>query len=351
MKLLILTQKVDINDDVLGFMHAWIAEFAKACERVIVICLEKGEVNLPDNVKVLSLGKERGHSKVQYIWNFYQYIWLEHKNYDQVFVHMNQEYVVLGTVPWKMWGKKISLWYAHGATSWSLKIAEKLSDIIFTSTKSGFRIKSDKVKVVGQGIDINRFRPETEKRQCSVFKIITVGRISPVKDYETLIEAVEILIRGGVKLRTDIVGGVGLPEQKKYLASLKKIVAEKRLVNVINFVGAVSNSNIVGHLQSADLFVNMSHTGSLDKAVLEAMACGLPVLTCNEALIGILGEYKEMLIYDKGDYEELAERIKLFINMDKTEEAKVKADLREIVVKSHSLEGLIKKFNIFLLAL
>ena len=57
MRLLILTQKVDINDDILGFFHRWIEEFAKRCEKVIVICLQEGRHDLPSNVKVLSLGK------------------------------------------------------------------------------------------------------------------------------------------------------------------------------------------------------------------------------------------------------------------------------------------------------
>ena len=59
MKLLIITQKVDINDPVLGFFHRWLEEFAKHYEFVTVICLEKGEHRLPENVKVLSLGKEK----------------------------------------------------------------------------------------------------------------------------------------------------------------------------------------------------------------------------------------------------------------------------------------------------
>ena len=59
MKILICTQKVDLNDDILGFFHSWIAEFAKQCEKVTVICLYKGEYDLPGNVKVLSLGKEK----------------------------------------------------------------------------------------------------------------------------------------------------------------------------------------------------------------------------------------------------------------------------------------------------
>src|SRR3989344_6741688 len=57
MRLLIVTQKVDKNDPVLGFFHRWIEKFAKNFERVTVICLGKGEYNLPANVKVLSLGK------------------------------------------------------------------------------------------------------------------------------------------------------------------------------------------------------------------------------------------------------------------------------------------------------
>src|SRR3989338_2848671 len=58
LKLLIITQKVDKNDHILGFFHRWLEEFAKNTEKLTVICLEKGEYNLPENVKVLPLGKK-----------------------------------------------------------------------------------------------------------------------------------------------------------------------------------------------------------------------------------------------------------------------------------------------------
>ena len=63
MKLLILTQKMDKNDDLLGFFHNWVSEFAKKCEKVTVISLGIGEYSLSDNVKVLSLGKETDDRK------------------------------------------------------------------------------------------------------------------------------------------------------------------------------------------------------------------------------------------------------------------------------------------------
>ena len=106
MRLLVCTQKIDRNDPVLGFFHRWIEEFSKHYESLVVICLEKGEYVLPKNVKVLSLGKEKNKlttnylllttAKLKYVWNFYKCIFKFRRDYDAVFVHMNQEYVILG---------------------------------------------------------------------------------------------------------------------------------------------------------------------------------------------------------------------------------------------------------------
>ena len=140
MKLLIITQKVDRNDPILGFFHRWIIEFAKHFESIAVICLFEGEHNLPANVKVLSLGKEEGGARIsktlRYIVRFYNYIWRERKNYDAVFVHMNPIYVVLGGVLWRMWKKKISLWYTHKSVDLKLRAAEKFVHFIFTASRS-----------------------------------------------------------------------------------------------------------------------------------------------------------------------------------------------------------------------
>ena len=66
MKLLIITQKINQADDVLGFFHGWIEEFAHQVESVVALGLENGEHRLPQNVKVLSLGKEVRRSLIRY---------------------------------------------------------------------------------------------------------------------------------------------------------------------------------------------------------------------------------------------------------------------------------------------
>jgi len=281
---------------------------------------------------------------LKYIWNFYKYIWVE--DYDVVFVHMNQIYIILGGILWRLLGKKIGLWYAHGYVPFSLRIAEKFSHIIFTSTKSGFRLKSKKVRIVGQGIDVEKFKfADVVQKNNDTFKIISIGRISPIKDYETIINAVEVLVRKGVKLNVDIIGGAGLPEHERYLSDLKNVVKEKGLEEVFKFKGPVPNSDIILLLQRSNLFVNTSHTGSLDKAMLEAMAVGVPTVSCNEAMMEVLGEYSDKLMYNKKDFEALADKIGFVINLSKEERNAMSVDLRNIVVQEHSITRFIGKIE------
>ncbi|TSC61340.1 MAG: hypothetical protein G01um1014107_34 [Parcubacteria group bacterium Gr01-1014_107] len=342
MRLLICTQKVDLNDGVLGFIHRWVEEFAKRFEEVIVICLEKGEFKLPENVKVFSLGKEVNSSRLRYIINFYKFLWLERNSYDVVFVHMIYEYVILGGFFWRLSKKRIGLWYAHGHTPLLLRLAEILSHVIFTSTRSGFRLRSRKLKVVGQGIDTEYFNCSLERKE-GIFSIISVGRISPVKDYLTLIKAAKILADAGASFRINIIGKPVRSADGRYFEWLKEKIKNAGLESSFSFLGEVANVRLKGHLCTANLFVNMSQTGSLDKAILEAMAAGLPVLTCNEALSEILEEHQSLLMYTKRNYHQLAGKIEMISDFSQEERQQLGLKLRQIVVRDHHISGLINK--------
>src|SRR3989338_6152195 len=112
---LVLTQKMNREDPILGFFHGWMIELAKHADEVTIICLEKGFCRLPGNVRVLSLGKERGVRRAGFIKNFIKAIWQDRKNYQSVFVHMNPEYVLLGGLLWRLSGKRVLLLYNHAA--------------------------------------------------------------------------------------------------------------------------------------------------------------------------------------------------------------------------------------------
>lgn len=340
MKLLILTQKIDQNDDILGFFHGWVAEFAKHCEQVTVICLYKGEYDLPVNVKVLSLGKEESKCKIKYLFRFYKHIWQERKSYDAVFVHMNQIYVILGGFFWRVWRKKISLWYTHKQVSPSLRLAEKLVNNIFTASQESFRLPTKKVQVMGHGINTEIFKPLDNRKANQKFSVLTVGRISPIKDIKTLVRAMAILKEDNIELK--IVGAPGTPEQEEYLQEIKDLIQEIQIEEKIIFCGSIPNHSVREYYQKADLFVNLAPTGGLDKAILEAMACACPVIVCNETVKKDLGEFTNELFFVHGDANDLAEKIKNLLNSSIDNRQAIANQLRQRVVENHNLEKLIK---------
>lgn len=362
MKLLILTQKMDINDDVLGFFHDWVLEFAKHCEKVTVICLEKAKYELPENVRVLSLGKEglknppfspfvkRGN-KILYGLRFYKYIWQERKNYDAVFVHMNPEYAVMGGLFWRVWHKKIGLWYVHKNVDLKLRLAEKMATTIFTVSKESFQLLSRKLKILGHGINLNKFKacPEPAgwiqnpnfKMEENIFKIIYVGRISPIKNQKLLVEAIDILInREKVEnIKVDFVGRPIYAADIKYQNELRALVEEKKLTRYVHFVGSVSHEDICRVYNNADLSVNLCPTGGIDKAVLESMACGCLALVVNESFRNILPS--EMISDAK--FEMLANKIKFLMLMPALDKEEMQRRLSNEVAERHDLKILINK--------
>lgn len=280
MRLLIITQKVDKNDPVLGFFCRWIEEFAKNVEQLTVICLQKGEFNLPANVRVLSLGKENGESRLKYLFNFYKYIWRERKNYDTVFVHMNQEYVLLGGLIWKSRRKKVWLWRNHARGNWLTRLAVLLSDRVFCTSPQSFTAKFSKTGIMPVGVDTDFFRPDSSVRKIP-HSILFLGRIAPVKNVEMFIEALKQLNERGINFTATIAGGA-LPRDKDYERKIRNKVAKYKLTGKVKFTGPVTQEQARQLYREHEIYVNLTPSGSLDKTIFEAMACGAVPLVANQ---------------------------------------------------------------------
>lgn len=341
MRLLILTQAVDQNDADLGFFHHWIEEIAEQVDEVLVICLRKGDYHLPSNVTVLSLGKEHGAGKSSYLRRLFRYIFLE--RYDHVFVHMNPEYIVLCGWWWRLRKKKVLLWYTHKAINLKLRIAEKFATKIFTASKESFRLPSKKVEVVGHGIDVEYFQSAADRpSESNRLKILSVGRISPVKDYETIIRGLSKVNIGRMTKQYDIVGEAITPQDAEYKELLDKLNA---LLNATRDGGGIQKvllsyssakyTDMPAIYKSHDLLVHSSKTGSLDKVVLEAMAAGLPVFTSSEAYV----EFGDLVVhFVANDSQNLAQCIEKNINSDILDRT---AERRNFIREHHNLDSLI----------
>src|SRR3989344_4729294 len=339
MKLLIITQKVDINVDNLGSFHGWLKKLAQKAD-IFVIANYVGKYDLPSNVKIFSLGKEIGVGRLVKIFKYQWFLLKLLPKVDGVFFHMCPEYVLGAHLLPKIFRKKTLLWYTHKSVNWKLRLAEKLTDKIFTASKESFRLPSKKVEITGHGIDLDKFKPAETKKDGSKFKIISVGRISPVKNYEIMINAGEILKSRNFNFEIRVAGAPILESDKIYFGKLKNLIKEKKLDDIVEFVGPIPNNYFAEFYQSGDLFINLSDTGSLDKAVLEAMACGLKILTSNEAFKDIFPEEN----FTKNEPKAVAEKIE---NLSKSPNMN-KDKFIDYMSANHGLDNLVKKIIGFL---
>lgn len=331
MRLLVVTQTLDKNDSNLGFFHSWVLGLAKKFETVKVIALNVGAHDLPGNVTVHTLGKELGMERIPRMLRYVALLVRFRREYTHVFAHMNPEYVIGGGLIWRMLGKKIGFWYVHGAVTARLRIAELFAHKIFTASRESCRLKSGKVSVVGHGIDTDAFSPGNTPHPPTV---ITTGRFSPSKRLELIIDAMKDAIAGVPDSRGRIVGDAGTPGDVPYASQIKKLAASAG----IEVARPVVHADVPSVLHLADVFLNASTTSSIDKAVLEAMACGVIPVTSNSAFANMLTPWK--LYVDATRTAFAARIIELLRSPD--ERKSLAAKVREEVVRNHSLTRLIE---------
>jgi glycosyltransferase involved in cell wall biosynthesis len=186
-----------------------------------------------------------------------------------------------------------------------------------TYVDAGFSEQS--IVVVRNAIDTNVFSP-AESEDIKSFAdrpekvILYVGRISPEKGIEVLIDAMVIARRRQPGIRLLIVGNArGHGATGAYMESLRTH-AEGALGEAVSFRPATSD--IVALYRNADLTVLPSVWDEpFGRVVIESMACGVPCLASRAGGIPeILGGELEELLFDKGNPADLAAKMVTFIN-------------------------------------
>ncbi|HEY4509069.1 MAG TPA: glycosyltransferase family 4 protein [Candidatus Paceibacterota bacterium] len=334
MRLLIFTQKVDRNDSVLGFFHNWIIEIAKKVEEVQIICLEKGEFDFPKNAKVYSLGKEKGVSKLRRIINLYKYLWIIRGSYDKVFVHMNEEYVWLLGLYWRIIGVPVYMWRNHPRGAFLTRVAVLFSTKVFCTSTSSFTARFKKTAIMPAGIDTKIFRV-VDGVVRKKYSICMIGRISPVKHIELGLEAFGRLVASGSQASLNIIGST-VERDIEYYDKLKEYVLEHNLSNSISFTSAVTPDKLAEIYSSYEICLNLTESGSFDKTIVEATACGCIPLVSNTSLRSLLPE----ACITEATSEEIAKSIERLLDAHSQMETVEKL---KPFVESQSLDLLVKR--------
>lgn len=172
---------------------------------------------------------------------------------------------------------------------------------------------SRNVEVVPFGIDLNRFRPDNPKKSRDGFVIGTVKGLEDYYGIGTIIQAFNLLVQNddnaGLKL---IIAGDG-SQKEKFI----NLVNQFGIQENVKFLGNYPYSKIQELYNSFDICVFASTRESFGVAVLEAQACGIPVLVSDiDGFKEVYKDGKTALSFRAGDAWDLAEKIKLLMSDD-----------------------------------
>lgn len=350
MKILIITQKYDLTDVNLGAFNVWWQKLAEKLDYVYILALEKRSEPPFKNIKVISMGKERGLGKFGRLFNFYKNLFKILSQTDIIFVHMIPLYLILAWLPAKIFRNKIVMWYAGVTINNWVKLAVWLSDKSLTSHKSGLRMESDKIAVIGHGIDTERFSPygrSPEGRKIhNTITILSVGRITPSKGHDLVIKSVSNLVKNGYDLNLKIIGGVVQKHHREYQENLKKLAANLGILDRIEFTGAVNYNEMPRYYNEAEILVDAVPPGGFDKVIMEAMASNVIPLTSNNYIESVFPEkLRGILIFKEGDGIDLVQKLKAILDHKLWLDERTTTELRNIVIEKYSLNKFIDKLT------
>src|SRR3989338_3234574 len=241
MKLLVITQKYDINDSNLGAFVGWWDKLAERMETVYVLTLEKRSEPTRSNIEVISMGKENGAIFLGKFFRFYFGLFKTIWKTDAILAHMIPKYVIRAAPVALIFRKPIYLWYTGHVLHWKLRLAVIFCKKVFTAHETAMRVNTPKRIVTGHGIDINKFQiPNTKYQISDKITILSVGRITPSKGHDLIIKAIADLVKSGYNLKLKIIGGIIQEYHQDYLESLKNLVKNLNIKDHIEFIGAVS---------------------------------------------------------------------------------------------------------------
>lgn len=223
-----------------------------------------------------------------------------------------------------------------------LKLADRII-VVSNATKKyvlSLGADSEKIVVLHNGVDINRFRPsdklETEIREKLDISLdskvaITVRRLVYKNGIDTLLKSAETTVKKDSNIVFLIIGkGPDLSEMRE---KIRKLELEKN----IKLLGFISDKELPAYYNAADFFILPSKSGEgLPLVSLEAMACGLPVIATDVGGIKEIMEEKYGIIVPPDNPYSMEKAI---LDMSQRKLSIVKKDLRSVMELKHSWDN------------
>jgi len=254
---------------------------------------------------------------------------------------------VLGCVLGRLHGvKKIVSWEHSGFLGGSRRrlvkrLIDRLAWKIFCDSQKVFDTynaltKSRKsVLIPIGGVDTSVFKPGGTRRDRVV--VVSVGRFETIKGYDLLIESARQLVSEvpDIEIRIAAVGS----KQHELVSRIREYGLEKHIF----FDGLVAD--IPTYLQAADVYVQPSRNEGQCIAVIEAMACGLPVVGAKQGgIVDAVEDGASGFLADPADVETWNEKLTRLIDDRALRESMGKRG-REIATEHYDIKKTVDRFK------
>jgi glycosyltransferase involved in cell wall biosynthesis len=333
-KIVFITQVIDPDDPNLGATCAKVAALARRVDEVVVLCDRGRERVLPDNCRLRVFGAAtRAQRAIRYVGAVRDEM---REAPVAVVAHMVPLYAVVAAPFVRRRGVPLMLWYTHWKAHIVLRAGTAVSTHVLSVDERSFPLRSRKLYAIGHGIDLGEFpcqpvSPSAGRR----LRVLSLGRYSPPKKLDELIEGVRIARERGVDAGVDLYGTTGTPMLDEYKRTLERLVARPDY-EFATVDGALSRSEVPAAYARADIVA--SDFDSADKVVLEAGASCRPVLASHASFDRLFEGIEPPLSFVRGRPESFADRLQALAALTDEERHAIGRTLRERVRTQHSVE-------------
>jgi glycosyltransferase involved in cell wall biosynthesis len=219
-----------------------------------------------------------------------------------------------------------------------------VSDEIKEVVRRLFHLDRSRVLVLKNGIvlDDNPLKPINLGKEVHLtsnrLKLIAVGRLVPLKAFDVLVSAVSELVNQGLDNLLVLIVGEGVERLR-----LEKLIQDLRIGSYVKLMGL--RHDVMELMKACDLFALPSRYEGLSIAMIEAMACGLPIISSDvRGLKDYIKHEQNGLIFPVDDHKALAKSI-LRIANNKNLRERLSCGAREAFEKEYDMRKNIRSID------